>query len=141
MACCPPKCADAERVFADFIKKLTPYLYGGSLTIRVDHAALQWLRSLKISEDQIARWLDKLEQRHRTIVHRFGLTHGKADSLSWRPCPPECQHCIYEKIEKDVSKVCIRTTMKQSANVPKVMRQLHREDLDLRPIMEWMSQT
>ena len=72
-------CAGAERVVAYFSKKFTqaeknycvtrkellavvksldffhPYLYGSTFTIRTDHAALTWLKSLKNPEDQLAR--------------------------------------------------------------------------------------
>ena len=39
-----------------------PYLYGAKFTIPTDHAALQWLKSLKVPEGQLAGWLGRLEQ-------------------------------------------------------------------------------
>ncbi|XP_050710863.1 protein NYNRIN-like isoform X1 [Eriocheir sinensis] len=115
------------------------YLYGATFTIRTDHAALRWLKSLKNPEGQLARWIGKLEQHYYTIVHRSGLTHGNADSLSRRPCLPECQHCLQRE---SVQNMCRRTTVEQTAEVPwEDLRKLQQEDRDLRPIMEWLSQS
>lgn len=76
------KCADTERVMANFNMKLTPaekdycvtweelqavvegldffhpYPYGASFIIHIDHVALQ-LKSLKNPEDQLAFWMSK----------------------------------------------------------------------------------
>lgn len=71
-----------------------PYLYGAKFLIRMDHAALQWLKTLKAPEGQLARWLGRLEQYHYEVQHRPGRVHNNADSLSRRPCEPECQHCL-----------------------------------------------
>lgn len=70
-----------------------PYLYGARFTIRTDHAALQWLKTLKAPEGQLARWLGRMEQYQYEVKHRPGRVHNNADSLSRRPCEPECPHC------------------------------------------------
>lgn len=70
-----------------------PYLYGAEFTVRTDHAALQWLKTLKVPEGQLARWLGRLEQYNYHIVHRPGRVHCNADSLSRRPCEAGCSHC------------------------------------------------
>ena len=62
-------------------------------TFSTDHAALQWLKTLKTSEGQLARWLGRLEQYHYEIKLRPGCVHNNADSLSHRPCEPKCPHC------------------------------------------------
>ena len=70
-----------------------PYLYGAEFTIRTDHTALRWLKTLKAPEGQLARWLGHLEQYNYRVVHRPGRVHCNADSLSRRPCEPGCAHC------------------------------------------------
>ena len=49
-----------------------PYLYGAKFTVRTDHAALRWLKTLKAPEGQLARWLGKLEQYDYHMKHRPG---------------------------------------------------------------------
>ncbi|ROT64726.1 hypothetical protein C7M84_017331 [Penaeus vannamei] len=51
-------------------KHFHPYLYGAKFLIRTDHAALQWLKTLKAPEGQLARWLGRLEQYHYEVQHR-----------------------------------------------------------------------
>lgn len=70
-----------------------PHLYGTKFTIRTDHAALQRLRTLKNPEGQLTRWLGKLDQLNFQIQHCPRRVHGKADSLSCRPCARDCSHC------------------------------------------------
>ena len=72
-----------------------PYFYGAHFIIRTDHAALRWLKSLKVAEGQLARWLGHLEQYDYSIEHRPGRVHNNADSLSRRPCESSCAH--YER--------------------------------------------
>ena len=54
--------------------------------IQTDHGALTWLQNFKSPEGQLARWLEKLQEYHFTIVHRPGLKHNNADALSRLPC-------------------------------------------------------
>ncbi|KAG0724923.1 hypothetical protein GWK47_039591 [Chionoecetes opilio] len=89
-------------------------------------------------EGQLARWLDKLEQHQYTIIHRPGLTHGNADSLSRHPCLPECRHCH----QRESDKKCRRTAVEEPLDAAgEELRKLQREDRDLRPVVEWLSQT
>ncbi|ROT61688.1 hypothetical protein C7M84_020536 [Penaeus vannamei] len=50
-------------------------------------------------EGQLARWLGKLEQYNYQVVHRAGRVHSNADSLSRRPCEPDCNHCFRRESE------------------------------------------
>ncbi|ROT85243.1 hypothetical protein C7M84_019236 [Penaeus vannamei] len=86
------------------------YLYGAQFTIRTDHAALRWLKTLKEPEGQLARWLEKLEQYNYQVVHRAGRVHSNADSLSRRPCEPDCNH--YSCRETEIS--CRRLVVSES---------------------------
>lgn len=74
------------------------YLYGRPFLVRTDHSALQWLWKLKnTAEGQLARWLETLAMYDFSVQHRPGKLHGNADSMSRRPCDPECRHC--EKLD------------------------------------------
>ena len=68
------------------IDQFRPYLYGRPFIVRTDHHALQWLRSFKEPEGQVARWLERLEEYEFTVQHRPGKKHGNADPLSRYPC-------------------------------------------------------
>eukprot|EP00731_Ephydatia_muelleri_P013152 Em0007g462a len=68
------------------IDQFRPYLYGRPFIVRTDHYALQWLRSFKEPEGQVARWLERLEEYEFTVQHRPGKKHGNADPLSRYPC-------------------------------------------------------
>ena len=73
-----------------FVKVFKPYLYGQDCLIRTDHASLRYVKTLKEPDDQIARWLSKLEETHYTIETRKGKDHANADALSRMPsdkCP------------------------------------------------------
>lgn len=75
------------------IKHYHKYLYGQHFTLRTDHSALRWLLQFKNPEDQIARWIERLESYDFNIEHRKGGKHNNADALSRRPCNLECKHC------------------------------------------------
>ena len=84
-----------------------PYLYGAKFTIRTDHAALRWLKSLKAPEGQLARWLGRLEEYNYDIIYRPGRVHANADSLSRRPCETECSHCNKRDTQIDCKRLLI----------------------------------
>ena len=56
-----------------FIKYFKNYLYGRPFTLRVDHAALQWIRNFKEPEGQVARWLEILGTYDSKIQHRTDM--------------------------------------------------------------------
>ena len=66
------------------LKQFRQYLLGRPITIRVDHAALSWLRRTAEPLPQLARWLTLIEQYDYTVVHRPGKRHSNADALSRR---------------------------------------------------------
>ncbi|ROT64723.1 hypothetical protein C7M84_017328 [Penaeus vannamei] len=116
-------------------KHFHPYLYGAKFIIRTDHAALQWLKTLKAPEGQLARWLGRLEQYHYEVQHRPSRVHNNADSLSRRPCEPECQHCLRRE-----ERVACRQLQVwgDSVDAEERWRQVQREDDDLTPLIKWM---
>ena len=85
-----------------FTKHFRPYLLGREFILRTDHGSLTWLQSFKEPEEQLARWLEKLQEFNFTIVHRPGKSHRNADALSQFPC----HQCGKEK-DWQVSQVTI----------------------------------
>ena len=73
------------------IRYFRPYLFGNSFLARTDHRSLNWLKSFKEPECQLARWLQVLEQYDFEVLHRPGAKHLKADALSREPCR-QCGH-------------------------------------------------
>jgi len=69
-----------------FLQQFRQYLLSGTFTLQTDHGALTWLQQFKEPEGQLARWLEKLQGYHFTIVHHPGRKHTNADSLSHYPC-------------------------------------------------------
>ena len=67
-----------------FTNHFRHYLLGVPFTIRTDHQALKWLKSLPEPTGRKARWLETLAEYTFTIVHRPGRQHSNADALSRR---------------------------------------------------------
>ena len=117
------------------LENFHPYLYGATFTVRTDHAALRWLRSMKNPEGQLARWIGRLEQYDYNIVHRPGRVHNNADSLSRRPCEPECHHCS----RKEPEAVCRLTQVRSATSTEDAtLQEAQQKDPDLRPLIEWL---
>ena len=68
-----------------FLKHFRQHLYGYHVVVRTDHKALQWLRSFREPEGQVARWLVILKEYDLEIHHRPGNKHSNADALSRIP--------------------------------------------------------
>ena len=73
-----------------FLQHFKQYLIGSPFTIRTDHSALTWLQNFKQPEEQLAHWLEKLQEFQFIIIHCPGKAHGNTDALSWRHCGKEC---------------------------------------------------
>jgi len=69
------------------LKQFRQHLLGRPIIIRVDHAALTWLRRTAEPLPQLARWLTFIECFDYQVVHRSGKKHSNADTLSRRPEP------------------------------------------------------
>ena len=69
------------------LKQFRQYLTGRHFIIRIDHAALSWLRRTPEPMPQLARWLTFIEEFDYEIVHRDGKRHSNCDGLSRRPEP------------------------------------------------------
>ncbi|GBN55575.1 Retrovirus-related Pol polyprotein from transposon 297 [Araneus ventricosus] len=101
-------------VIVKSIEHFHHYLYGQKFLLWTDHASLRWLLNFKEPEDQIARWIQRLQEYDFEIQHRKGTSHGNADGLSRRPCRESCKHCSNAEkkfgIETDTSVKVLTTT-------------------------------
>jgi len=78
----------------EFLKSFHHYLYGSRFVVRIDHISLRWLMSFKNLEEQLARWLERIQQYDFEIIYRGDKSHGNADRLSRRPCVEmSCSYC------------------------------------------------
>lgn len=114
------------------------YLYGARFTVRTDHAALRWLKTLKEPEGQLARWLGKLEQYNYQIVHRAGQVHSNADSLSRRPCEPGCTHCSRREPAVSCQRLQVRGDPEETGEQ---WGKDQRSDAELGPVIAWLEES
>ena len=114
---------DPERA-ATFMKHFHQYLIGCHFTIRTDHGALTWLQSFKTPEEQLTRWLKKLQDYQFTIVHRPGRKYNKADALSRFPC----QQCWKNPHNSETSVITILATGLTGGYSDHEMRDLQLKD-------------
>ena len=63
---------------------LSVWTPGGS----ANHQAFQWLRLFTKPEEQVARWLELLEEYDIEVHHRPGKQHSNADALFRIPSAP-----------------------------------------------------
>jgi len=73
------------------------YLIGNKVILRTDHYSLKWLKTFKIPEGIMARWIETLAEFDIQIEHRPGLVHSNVDGVS----RPFCKQC-----EGKVPKTC-----------------------------------
>jgi len=90
------------------VKHFRHYLLGKEFVVRTDHSELQWLRSFKEPEGQVARWLEMLQEYQFSVLHRKGLLHSNADALSRRPCIAEdCKSCLRKEERWEVRQLSV----------------------------------
>ena len=68
------------------LKHFHPYIYGRTVVVRPDNAAVSWMKNLKAPTGQTARWLQLIGNYDLKVVHRAGRIHSNADALSRIPC-------------------------------------------------------
>jgi len=61
-------------------------LVGATVILRTDHYSLKWLRTFKLPEGILARWIEMLAEFNYTVQHRPGPLHSNADGLSRHFC-------------------------------------------------------
>ncbi|XP_046575996.1 uncharacterized protein LOC124284000 [Haliotis rubra] len=70
------------------LKHYQPFLADSHCTVVTDHAALQYLNSIKDATGRLGRWSILLSQYDLHITYVPGPKNGNADALSRRPYPP-----------------------------------------------------
>jgi hypothetical protein len=69
-----------------YIWKLKYYLQHCQFILRIDNAAMQWIRTLvEPVQGMVQRWQQTLANNKFDVVHRLGRNHGNADALSRAP--------------------------------------------------------
>jgi len=57
------------------------YLIRNKVILGTDHYSLKWLKTFKIPEGIMARWIETLAEFHTEIEHRPGLVHSNVDGV------------------------------------------------------------
>jgi hypothetical protein len=61
------------------------YLHRTHFTLKTDHKPLEWLATVSNAHGRRGRWIDLLQDYSFKIVHRPGMKHANADTLSQNP--------------------------------------------------------
>jgi hypothetical protein len=64
---------------------LRPYLYGTNFTLYTDHQPIKWLMTNDKLINKLARWAFILQKYEFKVIHRPGITHQNADTMSRKP--------------------------------------------------------
>jgi hypothetical protein len=107
---------------------------GMKVLIRTDHSALKWLKSFKLLEGQLARWMEELAQYNLEIIHRPGAQMINADALSRRPCNPTCAHCSRRE-EREGEYLTAAIHLQDQVDWSKEQDM----DMDLKAVKEWLA--
>ena len=75
-----------------FLHYFRPYLLGQGFVLRTDHGSLTWLTNFREPEEQLARWLERLQEYDFGVVHTRGKKYTNADVLSQL----HCRQCVRE---------------------------------------------
>ncbi|UYV69258.1 K02A2.6-like [Cordylochernes scorpioides] len=104
-----------------------------------DHASLQWLLNFKNPEEQLARWIQRLQEYQVKIQHRPGKRHQYVDALSRRPCVPQCGYCARAEDKYGVGQVTVQESdeVEEQHWTGQDLRKSKREDRDLLPMINW----
>jgi hypothetical protein len=62
-----------------------PYLYGTNFILYTDHQPIKWLMTNNKLTGKLARWALILQKYEFKVIHRLGITHENADTMSWKP--------------------------------------------------------
>jgi len=62
-----------------------PYIYGTNFTLYIDHQPIKWLMTNDKLTSKLAHWALILQEYEFKVIHRLGITHQNADTMSRRP--------------------------------------------------------
>ena len=74
-----------------------------------DHGSLTWLCNFKNPENQLARWLERMQEYDFKTVHRAGRKHCNADVLSRVLCKKCGQESHAESEDSSATIAAVRT--------------------------------
>ncbi|CAM4688305.1 unnamed protein product [Caretta caretta] len=69
------------------LEKLPPYVWGRRFHLQTDHAALQWLHTVKDNNKKLLRWSLALQDFDFEIQYISGASNKVADALSCESFP------------------------------------------------------
>ena len=121
------------------------YLIGNKVILRTDHYSLKWLKTFKIPEGIMARWIETLAEFDIEIKHQPGLVHSNVDGVS-RPFCKQCEGKVSKTRWIDELEYADELTEPLSVNriifLPEItddqIKELQAKDPDLGHIIEWM---
>lgn len=67
------------------VSHFRPYLYGRRFTLITDHQPLRWLMTNNKLSGKLARWAMLLQEYDFEVVHKAGMCHQNANTLSRSP--------------------------------------------------------
>lgn len=98
------------------LKHFHHYLFGQTVKLRTDNAAVSWMRNLKNPTGQVARWLQHIETYDITVTHRPGRLHGNSDAMSRIPCKVCLRQENNENIDTDCHNPEMHSDMSHGTN-------------------------
>jgi hypothetical protein len=122
-----------------YIRKWKYYLQHRRFILRIDNAAMQWIRTLvEPVQGMVQRWLQTLANNEFDVVHRLGRNHGNADALSRAP------HLIEDpSLKLDISMgekigAVICSLQAEEAWTPDLVREGQEQDEELGEVRKWV---
>ena len=72
---------DQERIVGDCGVHIRHYLLGNKFKVKTDNNSLIWLMRLKNIEEQLARWIEELQNYDMELLYRAGRDQSTADGM------------------------------------------------------------
>ena len=120
-----------------FMRKFSYFLRHRPFTLRVDNAALRYLKTMEAPRGMLARWLETLSAHDFDIQHRPGKSHGNADALSRAPhLPPADGSTDLSAGEIHQLQPGLRPPPEEEIWTPEAWQQAQAADEDLAPLLQ-----
>ena len=138
------------------LKYFKNYLWGRMPLVRTDHGALQWYKNFTNPDDQLASWIETVEESSATIVTRPGNKHDNADALSRIPtctgkkcvCSGFCKQPVLKDAYTSTSGLDSNASLDKTVRAVELVNEFKLEDViesqksdpDISPIFELKEQ-